>query len=1664
MSNKKKGAMKGVAEAKDSGSSNKPADASESSGGQPTAARAARKEALPAAEAYDAFVGGGGGGGGSMAPPQLRGEQDYPAWKKSMQALLEWQGLWTVVQHAPPKGSSGSGRSVIQATHADDEDDDEVASVEDADSDSSSDEVAENKKKKEHRRLQRQRRAYVVLLLAIQKCEEASSITFDVPQGNPHELWSRLEHHYESLTEASKSHLLTEFNSSRMRPGEGLALFIARIKKTVMALEAVNIRIAKEQVNFQFLNGLEQPKYDIARQMVSGMGAVSQWSFDRLCSHLRAQEVELGSKNKAKSGQSPASSSGKPTAANFVANKNFKQKPGGSGGGAKGACFVCGKEGHRAFDCKKKFGAGGSSSSSGGGSSSSKFCTYCGMDGHDVGDCRTKKRADERNASAASSSSNGSSSKPKASLGAQVARDRDVEKANVARIIVAKDESSPSKALAAESKQVEPAGDVWHLDSGAARNNGMPSVPVENASTNHGVRIKVASGDILSAPLEGELTINTALADRPLHLKSVLVHERMGANLLSVSETCASPAVAGVWFDLHRAQVITTEGEVLLEARQEDGVYIVDGCSYGDKDRYDFGGEMHPSFLSMVKALAAANGQNEKVQLWHSRLGHMGHTSMRRLQASKVVDDLDIQITEHAEVCDGCMKGKMSRGVLGKGHPPGWHRAKQPMDRFHSDTIGPFPPTLGGKRFLVLITDEWSDHTSGATVKAKSDIAAFVQEECLASATVHGRPLKEFHSDGGGEFVSNELAEFFAKQGTKQTLTMPATPQHNGRAERKGRTIMEATRSMLELSHGPMELWGEAALTAIYIRNLVGVKDGQQKTANQLWHTDPTMKESIQHLRVWGCDAWVHIPEGMRTKLDPRARKCVFIGYDGSGHGYRFYDVDRGMVIRSRDAEFEETKFTQCAELKRILSTAPDGTPVGTETEAQFYDDLETLLNDSNLQLGIMLSNEEAAKNTASAVGVTPSNQNNSPVEEDGQGPSSSQVSSGSAPASSTSPAPAPAPARHTAVPVPMKEFSFDDSESSSSGGSDEDYEAMEDEAPAGAIRRSARPRKPTNHFGMANFKDIGQFLAAMLTRSEAAKQAARQSGLGLADPTTLDEAKGAPDSAAWEKGIEAEHQSLTEKGVMVEVERLPKGKKAIRTKYVFRRKTDLEGFVARHKVRMVGLGFNQKPGIDFTETYTPTLHSTSTKVFLAAVTTLDLDFVQMDVETAFLNATLKEEVYITLPRGAKGALKPNGEPRLFRLNKALYGLRQAPREWNEEFNETLVKKCGFRRMTADQCIYTRGTKTGNQILLGVFVDDILFASDRRDCKEAEEIKNTLKQTYKMSDLGDAKLLLGMRIQRDRVKRTLTLDQEAYINKLLEQTGMTNCTPASTPEEPGSHLVKARDDEPAPTNKQLAEAMGVDENEPNLHTTFVTSYGSMVGAILYAAVTSRVDIQHAASQVSRFVSCPTLLHWHACKRILRYLKGTSTLGLTFHGATPGTDPFTLGPVFADANWAGDLDDRKSTTGVLVKINGCAVAWRSQKQKSVATSSAEAEYMALGDATKEVLWLRQLLKEMGFTQDSTLMLGDNEAANITAKNDSHHTRMKHIDIKHHFIREHIEAKHILIHWVPTAKQQADLLTKAVGRNIFEELRAKAMGHRGNDSGEHQGEHTTKATRA
>ena len=470
---------------------------------------------------------------------------------------------------------------------------------------------------------------------------------------------------------------------------------------------------------------------------------------------------------------------------------------------------------------------------------------------------------------------------------------------------------------------------------------------------------------------------------------------------------------------------------------------------------------------------------------------------------------------------------------------------------------------------------------------------------------------------------------------------------------------------------------------------------------------------------------------------------------------------------------------------------------------------------------------------------------------------------------------------------------------------------------------------------------------------------------------------------------------------------------------------------------------------MDYNETFAPVLSYSSLRVIFAIVAALDLEFIHLDVETAFLNAQVKEEIYITLPIGfhAAGFSVSNASTTtpVLRLRKSLYGIKQAPRDWHEEIDGS-IRALGYKRCQSEQCIYIKTSRLGSPIYICLFVDDMPCAFRAEDRAEFEADKAALKSKYKIQELGDAKLVLGMRITRDRATRSLKVDQETYINRLLEKTGMQDCVPMATPAEPGQHLSAL------PASDQTTG----DENAHSLQ------YGSVVGSLLYAAVSTRSDISYAVGVLSRFISDPQPHHWEAAKRVLRYLKGTASLGLCYRAAAvirnigesdrsiyhKCDSGITVGPIFTDASWGGDLDDRKSTGGMVAKVNGCAISWKSKKQSVVAKSSTEAEYIATGEAVKEALWLRQLASELSYTPTrGTLLYGNNETAIALAKNNILHNRTKHIDIRHHFMRDHIRAGEIDLQWTSTtwSNQEADLFTKPLGKHPFVMLRDRIMGN-------------------
>ena len=460
--------------------------------------------------------------------------------------------------------------------------------------------------------------------------------------------------------------------------------------------------------------------------------------------------------------------------------------------------------------------------------------------------------------------------------------------------------------------------------------------------------------------------------------------------------------------------------------------------------------------------------------------------------------------------------------------------------------------------------------------------------------------------------------------------------------------------------------------------------------------------------------------------------------------------------------------------------------------------------------------------------------------------------------------------------------------------------------------------------------------------------------------------------------------------------------------KWVYKVKRDENGGIVKYKERLVAKGYVQRPGIDFEEVYAPVARLESVRLVLAIAAHYGWGVHHMDVKSAFLNGELQEEVYVQQP---PGFVNSKHKHKVLRLHKALYGLRQAPRAWNHKLDAELLG-IGFTRCVNEHGIYTRGSGT-QRLIVGVYVDDLIITGGDDDA--VRSFKGQMLRTFRMSDLGLLSYYLGLEVTQGA--QGITLRQGAYATKILEKAGLASCNASATPMEMKLKL----------------------EKEGTTPTVDATEYRSLIGSLRYLC-NSRPDLAYSVGYLSRFMEAPRQEHLAAVKRVLRYVAGTVHWGVHYHPAgSKGAQPVLLG--YSDSDLAGDINDRKSTSGLVFFLAGGPVAWQSAKQKVVALLSCEAEYIAAAAATCEAVWLARLLAELvGGAVHTPKLKVDNKSAIALMKNPVHHDRSKHIDVKFHFIRECCDRKLIDVEFVGTELQLGDLLTKALGRTRFHELRS------------------------
>ncbi|MCO6516483.1 MAG: hypothetical protein J6586_08315, partial [Snodgrassella sp.] len=518
-----------------------------------------------------------------------------------------------------------------------------------------------------------------------------------------------------------------------------------------------------------------------------------------------------------------------------------------------------------------------------------------------------------------------------------------------------------------------------------------------------------------------------------------------------------------------------------------------------------------------------------------------------------------------------------------------------------------------------------------------------------------------------------------------------------------------------------------------------------------------------------------------------------------------------------------------------------------------------------------------------------------------------------------------------------------------------------------------------------------------------------------LNEPTSYRAAINSPQKAKWKAAMDGEIQSMHDNEVWEEVD-LPPGAKVVGSKWLYKIKTDMDGYAHIYKARLVAKGFTQTFGIDYEETFSPVADIRAIRILIAIAAYYDYEIWQMDVKTAFLNGHLDEDIYMAQPEGFENPEFPN---RVCKLKRSIYGLKQASRQWNKRFDAE-IKKFGFTQNLDEPCVYHKASGSDNVTFLILYVDDILIMG--KDIPSLQAVKAYLGKCFSMKDLGEAAYILGIKIYRDRSRRLIGLSQSAYIDKILKRFNMQNSKKGYLPMEVKHGLCN---EFCASTPVEVARMSKV-------------PYASAVGSIMYAVKCTRPDVAFAQNITSQFQQNLGEKHWVDVKHILKYLINIKDMFLVY-GGDPAAELCVTG--FCDASFQSNKDDSKSQTGYVFVINGGAVDWKSKKQSTIAMSATEAEYIAASEAAMEAVWIRKFVSGLGVMPSIELpinMYCDNSAAIIFANEPGVMRGTRHFLRKYHFVREKVDEGEINLLKVHTDDNLADPFTKALAKEKLNEL--------------------------
>ncbi|KAJ9526754.1 hypothetical protein QJQ45_017500 [Haematococcus lacustris] len=984
--------------------------------------------------------------------------------------------------------------------------------------------------------------------------------------------------------------------------------------------------------------------------------------------------------------------------------------------------------------------------------------------------------------------------------------------------------------------------------------------------------------------------------------------------------------------------------------------------------------------LTNVAAPSANSATSNSPQVWHQRLCHTSYDALARMQSADMVSGVPVTAAQFRAaasdpaVCVGCVKGKQHKNVAFAGHPPNAAPVTAPLGLIHMDVCGPMHARArDGSLYVATFLDEHTKLSVCVPISSKAQVPDTVRTVIEELETQSGYRCKAIRTDNGTEYVNSRMREYCASKGIVHQHSAPYSPQQNGAAERLNRTIFEKARSIIHSADISLSFWAHAVKFANHVRCLLPVS-GQPLTP---WEAFYGVKPDLSGLRVFGCRVWLHVPDHQRSKLQAKSVEGLFIGYEPGSKAYRV--LVNGRETCSKDIVFDELSVLQPtrqqdqpAQPVFLLPLPPSpSTPSEPLTPAAPAEGGNSLQQTSSSS-----SEDSGSSSSISRPGSSAQRPQSRPLE--GVGAHQDSSSSDSPPSEQE---PSQQPGRQ-----------WEHNQLQHQQQQDQQHQLQHQQQPDQQHQPQHQQQDQQHQLQHQQQQDQQHQLQHHQQHQQQSdrqhqlqhqQQQDRQhqdsdlfamnvSDSSVNDTPTVAEALAGPMADLWIEAMNAELASLHANQTWCLEER-PANARVLPTKWVLKVNRDAAGNIEKLKARLVAKGFYQQSGVDVGDVYAPVSKHTTLRTLLAKAAAEDMEIHQLDFETAFLNGKLEpgEVIYVQQPEG----FEEGSTNTVCRLQKALYGLRQAPRAWHARLCEELLSM-GFKASEADPALFTLQLSTGMVYLL-VYVDDCLLCTQQGDTAGLAYVKKQLSSAFKLKDLGEARWFLGMQLTRDRAEGTIKLDQHKFIQELVTANSKSAAHSKPLPMAPAVKLVREGD---------------------ALDTT-LHHYSALVGSLLYLTCCTRPDIAFAVGALARHMSAPTKQHWLAACSVLCYLKGTADQGLLFGGVS-GLQGYS------DADYAGDKDTARSTTGYIFTLIGGAISWSSRLQPTVAMSTAEAEYMAASSAAKEALWLRKLMRDLQLDASCVHLGCDNQAAIQLLHNPMATSRAKHIDVHHHFVRERI----------------------------------------------------------